>query len=469
MLFNSCEFLLFLGVVLLLTFLVPHKYRWLILLIASCGFYMAFVPVYILILFATIVIDYWAGIRIEDSTNKLARSAYLIASIVSVCGILFYFKYFNFLAAAVQAFAGMLGLNYSARLLEIILPIGLSFHTFQSLSYVIEVYKGRQTAERHFGYYSLYVMYFPQLVAGPIERPQNLLKQFKTPTSFDWQRFYEGLCLCLLGFFKKVVVSDTLGGCVDLVYDQPDRRSGLDFALATYFFSLQIYGDFSGYSDIARGVSRMFGIELMVNFRAPYFSSSVSEFWSRWHISLSTWFRDYVYIPMGGNRVSAVRCYFNVMTVFVLSGIWHGANWTFVVWGVLHGLYVVLERVLGGRKPVEPGDRSGWVRNMAAGLLTYHLVLITWVFFRAHSVGEAFIILNTVATDLGALTCGLTGQHLLVIALFLGMEILDYLYPKWKTAEEGDSLLKMWCPLALLFTILLLGVERGAQFIYFQF
>src|ERR1051326_7662558 len=354
MLFNSLSFLIFFLVVSTLYFALPHRFRWMLLLGASCFFYMCFIPIYILILAATIGVDYVAGILIEGTPDPAWKKGYLMMSIVSVCAILFVFKYFNFLNNNLAALARVLHWNYPIKTLRLILPIGLSFHTFQSLSYVFEVYRGRQPAEKHFGLYSLYVMYFPQLVAGPIERPQNLLHQFKQIKRFDWQRIGDGLSLSLWGLFKKVVVADSLAIYTDTIYNNSRLHTGTSLLLATYFFAIQIYCDFSGYSDIARGISRIYGIELMKNFETPYFARSISEFWSRWHISLSTWFRDYVYIPLGGNRVVLARNIFNIGVVFLISGLWHGANWTFVIWGALHGMYYLVWRSL---EPVAAGVR----------------------------------------------------------------------------------------------------------------
>lgn len=286
MLFNSFQFLLFFPIVTLIYFLLPHKYRWFHLLVASCVFYMFFIPAYILILFITIFIDYFAGIWIEKSTNQGKKKTYLILSIISTCLFLFIFKYFNFFTDNFNGIAQLIHWNYSLKTMAIILPIGLSFHTFQSLSYVIEVYNGNQKAEKHFGIYSLYVMFYPQLVAGPIERPQNLLHQFYEKHEFDYVRVSNGLKLMAWGLFKKVVIADRLSVFVNQVYNNPYDYKGLSLVVATIFFTFQIYCDFSGYSDIAIGSAQVMGFKLMDNFNRPYFSKSISEFWKRWHISL---------------------------------------------------------------------------------------------------------------------------------------------------------------------------------------
>jgi alginate O-acetyltransferase complex protein AlgI len=469
-LFNSFAFIIFFVAVTTLFFVLPHRLRWLMLLLASCFFYMFFVPIFILILAATIVVDYLAGILIEDTPDPRKKKIFLSMSIVSVCVVLFVFKYFNFFNANFAALAAALHWNYSIEALSILLPIGLSFHTFQSLSYVIEVYRGRQKAERHFGIFALYVMYFPQLVAGPIERPQNLLHQFHQQKYFDLSRLQDGLSLALWGLFKKVVVADSLAIYTDTVYNSSSHHSGLSLLVATYCFAFQIYCDFSGYSDIARGVSRVYGIELMKNFDAPYFSKSISEFWTRWHISLSTWFRDYVYIPLGGNRVSLGRNFFNLFFVFLLSGFWHGANWTFIAWGGLHGMYLIAERLWGiARMRLGISNKGGLLRQGLAVLLTFHLVTVAWVFFRARDVATAFDIVRRMLVPTGPLffdavlvQCAL-GVLIVIVGDWL-IRRTDY----WDNLDRYPAT-RFATSMAMLFGISLLGVESGAQFIYFQF
>jgi len=472
-LFNSFSFVSFFGVVTLLFFVLPHSLRWLMLLLASCFFYMSFVPIYILILAVTIIIDYGAGIWIEDTFDPSKKKIFLALSIVSVCAVLFVFKYFNFFNANVAALAAALHWNYPIEALRIALPIGLSFHTFQSLSYVIEVYRGRQKAEHHFGIYALYVMYFPQLVAGPIERPQNLLHQFHERKYFDLSRLQDGLSLALWGLFKKVVVADSLAIYVDTIYNNSSYHNGATLLVATYCFAFQIYCDFSGYSDIARGVSRVYGIELMKNFDAPYFSRSISEFWTRWHISLSTWFRDYVYIPLGGNRVSSGRNFFNLFTVFVLSGFWHGANWTFILWGALHGIYLIAERLWGIAREwlgVVPPVEAGPVRKALSVLLVFHLVLVAWVFFRVSDMATAFDITRRMLVPTGNIFFDpILVQGVLGVLLVTGGDWLIRRTDYWNNLCRYPVALRFATCLAMLFGISLLGVEKGSQFIYFQF
>jgi alginate O-acetyltransferase complex protein AlgI len=389
-LFNSLEFLIFFPVVTALYFAVPLRARWGVLLVASSVFYMAFIPEYVLIIYATIAVDYVAGLMIARS-HAGRRKAWLVASLVANIGALCVFKYFNFFIDNANAASAAMGIGTTFARWDIILPIGLSFHTFQAMSYTIEVYRGNVAPERNFAVYALYVMFYPQLVAGPIERPQNILHQLRIEHRFDQKLATWGLRLMLWGFFKKVVVADRLAHIVDVVYTNPDAWAGPILVLATVAFAFQIYADFSGYSDIAIGAAAVMGIQLMTNFRQPYVSRSVSEFWSRWHISLSSWFRDYVYIPLGGNRVGKGRNAFNLMVTFLLSGLWHGANWTYVIWGGLNGAFLVVERTFG----LDKG------RSVVRVAVTFALICVTWVFFRAASVSDAVNVLMGFGRDVG--------------------------------------------------------------------
>ncbi|MFO0777698.1 MAG: MBOAT family O-acyltransferase [Nitrospira sp.] len=475
MLFNSFDFIVFFIVVTSAYFVLPHWLRWPMLLSASCFFYMSFIPIYIFILFTTIIIDYFAGIWIEDTEAPNKKRLYMLLSVASVCVVLFFFKYFNFFNQNVEALASILHWNYPMEALRIILPIGLSFHTFQSLSYVLEVYRGKQRAERHIGIYALYVMYFPQLVAGPIERPQNLLHQFHEPKTFSWMRLGEGLSLMLWGLFKKVVVADNLAVYVDTVYNSAGRHTGTSLLLATYFFAFQIYADFSGYSDVARGASRVYGIDLMKNFETPYFSTSIPEFWSRWHISLSTWFRDYVYIPLGGNRVSVERNSFNLFLVFLVSGFWHGANWTFIAWGGMHGIYMVVYRLAGhATRFLSPDKRRGkpiLVIQALKLIFTFHLVLLAWIFFRADSLATAGQIFRKIAFDHGSLfwDASVIPQALFAIAVLLSLDVFNRMTDYWENQDSFHVGFRMAYVVVLFFVVVLFGVDSGTQFIYFQF
>lgn len=474
MLFNSIEFVIFFIVVTGLYFLLNHRYRWILLLISSCYFYMAFVPVYILILGFTIVIDYFAGILIEGSTGK-RRKSWLVVSLIANIGVLAIFKYYNFINDNITALLYGVGQSNPIPYLNILLPIGLSFHTFQAMSYTIEVYRGHQKAERHFGIYSLYVMFYPQLVAGPIERPQNLLFQFYKEHKFEYSRVISGLQLMLWGFFKKLVIADRLAVYVDSIYNNADYHNGPTLIVATIFFAFQIYCDFSGYSDIAIGSAKVMGFDLMTNFKRPYFSSSISEFWSRWHISLSTWFRDYLYISLGGNRVSIPRWYFNLFIVFLISGLWHGANWTYIIWGALNGLYLVFALVRARYIDAFFQNNINLPSPLVKGLnilVTFALICFSWIFFRAASFQDASLIITKMVTTGGSVFVSnafLFLYCILAIILLMGIELRQELKGQILFFKSDRLILRNLSYIFLILLILLIGVFDGGQFIYFQF
>jgi alginate O-acetyltransferase complex protein AlgI len=312
MLFNSLEFLVFFIVVSILYYTAPFKYRWSVLLVASCFFYMVFKPVYILILGFTIIVDYYIGIWLGVEKDEKKRKQIITLSILANLGVLVVFKYYNFFIDNINEVSTIFGRTFKMNYLGIILPIGLSFHTFQAMSYTIEVYRNKFPSEKHLGIYSLYVMFYPQLVAGPIERPQNVIPQLKKNIPLKYDNISAGVKLIILGLFKKVVVADRLSYFVNMTYDNPEQYAGFATWIGTFFFCFQIYCDFSGYSDIALGTAKTMGYDLMENFRNPYYSKSISEFWKRWHISLSTWFKDYLYIPLGGSRTTLILCFRNI-------------------------------------------------------------------------------------------------------------------------------------------------------------
>ncbi|MCX7923709.1 MAG: MBOAT family protein [Clostridia bacterium] len=488
MLFNSIEFLIFFPIVTFLYFILPHKFRWFMLLAASCIFYMAFIPAYILILALTIVVDYFAGIYIEKSEGERKR-LFLILSIVSTTAILFIFKYFNFFNANMASLARLLHWNYSIESLSIILPIGLSFHTFQSLSYVIEVYRGHQKAERNFGIYSLYVMFYPQLVAGPIERPQNLLHQFYKEHKFEYKRVTDGLKLMAWGFFKKVVIADRLAILVNQVYNNPTNYEGVPLIVATIFFAFQIFCDFSGYSHIAIGAAQVMGFNLMENFRRPYFSKSISEFWKRWHISLSTWFKDYLYISMGGNRVPKWRWHFNLFFTFMVSGLWHGSNWTFIIWGALNGFYLVFSLWTDDiRKTITKLSglsRLPRLHNLLKLGITFSLICFSWIFFRANSLHDAVYIVSHLfkgfenIPNIQALTDSLFKlglrqyEFFIAVASIIIMELIHIVEQRKGSVRailsEKPAWFRWTAYYLLVTSILVFGVFGNQEFIYFQF
>jgi len=488
MLFNSLQFFVFFSVVTTTYFVLPQKYRWFLLLASSCYFYMAFIPVYILILGFTIVIDYIAGIYLEK-TQGGKKKWFLIASLIANIGVLAIFKYYNFLNTNLSIFLHGAGYKNPIPYLSILLPIGLSFHTFQAMSYTIEVYRGNQKAERHFGIYSLYVMFYPQLVAGPIERPQNLLHQFREYHPFDYERVTDGLKLMVWGLFKKVVIADRLAIVVDKVFNNPTEYSGLSFIIAIVFFSFQIFCDFSGYSDMAIGAAQVMGFKLMKNFDRPYHSKSISEFWKRWHISLSSWFRDYLYISLGGNRVTIPRWYLNTFIVFLVSGLWHGANWTFVIWGAIHGFYLVFalitKDIRGKFTKLIRLDTIPALNVFFQISITFILTNFAWIFFRANSVSDAFFIIKHSITGLSAnfstlyhhtpmkLELGLPRSEILIglvaVLLMEIIHIMQYRFHIMDWIRSKPAYVRWGIYYAAIIIIVYYGVYEKRQFIYFQF
>ena len=408
MLFNSIDFLIFLPIVLVIYYIIPMKYKHIWLLISSYYFYMCWNAKYVLLIFVSTVITYLSGILIDKvektwpDVNDIGKYKKLILalSFVSNLGILFYFKYINFTLDIVTRVLSKMNISMNVPVFDVILPVGISFYTFQALSYSVDVYRGEVAPEHDFFRYALFVSFFPQLVAGPIERSKNLLTQLREPRKFDFGYAFDGILLMLWGFFLKIVLADRIAIFVDTVYGDCEHYQGIYLIVATVLFAVQIYCDFSGYSSIAMGTAKLLGIELMDNFNAPYLSTSVADFWRRWHISLTSWFKDYLYIPLGGSKKGILRKYLNKMIVFMLSGLWHGAQLTFVVWGAINGLYQVIGEVLMPiRKKVS--DIIGINRNSEgvyalSVLATFALVDFTWIFFRADSLGRAIYIIKSI-------------------------------------------------------------------------
>ena len=465
MLFNSPAFLLFFPIVTIVFFLLQHKWRWLWLLAASCYFYMFFRPIYILILFFTIAVDYAAGILIENSNDKKHRKFWLVASLLANIGVLIFFKYINFFGQTLHDLTG-LGSATNAPILNIILPVGLSFHTFQAMSYTIEVYRGNQKAERHSGIYALYVMFYPQLVAGPIERPGHMLPQLHKEQHFDYDKVSKGLRRMLWGFFKKLVIADRLSFFVNMVFVQPHQYTGWPLIWAMLFFAFQIYADFSGYCDIAIGAANVMGFDLMENFRLPYFSSSIGEFWKRWHISLSSWFRDYVYKPLGGNRNGNSKWTLNILIVFAISGLWHGAAWTYVIWGILHALFLIVEKT---------ASRFIRLPRTLSMILTFIVVTLAWVFFRAESMNDAMYILSHLRPSMDNLI-GLPlisstsfVLSLLLTALMITTELIQVKQNELGISIAKKPILRYVMNYGLIMLIIIFGIFEEQTFIYFQF
>ena len=482
MIFSSFEFLIFYVVVVALFFAVPQRLRWIVLLSASYYFYMSWRAEYVVLIVAATLINYAAGLGMERSRDPVVRKALLVAGVSSSLGILFTYKYADFVSESVQQALG--GLGYAAEMpyLHLVLPLGISFYTFQAIGYAIDVYRGDTRAERHLGIFALYVSFFPQLIAGPIERSHRLLPQFRRNHYLVPERVTSGLQLVLWGLVKKLIVADSVAVVVDTVYADPSAFSAPYLLLATVFFTVQIYCDFSGYSDMAVGTARILGYDLMTNFRRPYFARSVAEFWRRWHISLSTWFRDYVYKPLGGNRVSRPLWMRNILVVFVLSGIWHGANWTFLAWGLVHGLTLI-----GSALTEAPRRRLVEAIGLARMPVLHHgvqvaivvvIAIVAWVFFRAQSIGEAMDVIagfgDWEGARLGTLfTLGLTRFQMAtsvlgIFVLFL-VEAAQEFRPRIVDRAWDNRGVRWALYAGAVYGIVSFGVFGQIEFIYFQF
>ena len=483
MLLSSFSFLAFFTALAITYYAVPHRFRWPLLLAASLYFYATFSPNYVVLLLGITLIAYWGGRGVEAADSTEARRALLTVSAAAVVGALLAFKYYDFFVTSLDAALASVGLGGSTPLfprLDLVLAVGLSFYTFSCLSYLVDVNARRLPAERHFGHFALYVSFFPKLLAGPIERAKPFLSQIRRPVQFSASGVTLGLQVMLWGLFKKVVIADHLAGFVDTIYAQPTFSSPADLVLATYFFAFQLYCDFSGYSDMAIGASKILGIDLMENFRRPYLSTSVPEFWAkRWHLSLAGWFRDYMYVPMGGSRVSRIRRYGNVLAVFLVSGLWHGANWTFVVWGGVNGLYQVLSLMTRRARSrlAEMIAVPAPAKTVLDVLVTFHLILVTWVFFRAESLSDAFAILGRATGSLVQLPSLIWARimaggvlfSLLLIALLISVEIIDERRPLWERLAAQPRYVRWGVYYLLVFGLIVLGTWQGQAFVYMQF
>lgn len=490
MLFNSIEFLIFFPIVTLLYFAIPHKVRYIWLLLASYFFYMCWNPKYALLMGFSTVSTYFAGLMIGKSKKELHKKVWVGASFAINIAILFFFKYFDFALANINSVLGLLNVELINPSFDVILPVGISFYTFQALGYTVDVYRGDIECEKNILRYALFVSFFPQLVAGPIERSGNLIKQLRERHYFDTKRVANGLMLMLWGFFEKLVIADRAAYVVDTVYNNYTNYTGVVIVLATVLFAFQIYCDFASYSDIARGAAQVMGFDLMKNFETPYFAKSVAEFWRRWHISLSSWFRDYVYIPLGGNRRGKLRKYFNIFVVFFLSGLWHGASWSFVVWGMLNGLYQIVDDATKKAR-LAISEKMGLDRNVFSNkllkvIVTFALVDFSWIFFRAGSFTAALTMIKNmfaefnpwVLTDGTLFKLGLDSADMFVLLVSLGvlfvMSVLKYkgMNIRQTLAKQGIWF-RYFVYLAGIFAVLVWGIYGPAydasQFIYFQF
>jgi D-alanyl-lipoteichoic acid acyltransferase DltB (MBOAT superfamily) len=479
MLFNSLEYFAFLPVTVAVFFLLPARVRWVWLLGASWFFYALWSAHYLALFIANTLVAYLAGIGIARASVESRRKWIAGGAIALLLGTLLVFKYLDFVLLSLRGLLSWFGVEAKLPKLGLELPIGVSFYTFQAIAYVVDTWRRQVDAERHFGRFALYKAFFPQMVAGPIERPSRLLPMLRKPTRLEYDRITSGASLILWGLMKKVVVADRLAVYVNEVYDHPGKYEGLPTLLATYFFAFQIYCDFSGYSDIAVGSARLFGYDLMQNFDRPYFSRSVREFWTRWHISLSSWFRDYVYVPLGGSRISARRTQLNVFVVFLLSGLWHGAAWTFIAWGALHGLYLLVgdaTKDLRARVARSVGlERTPRLAVFLERVAVFHLVCFAWIFFRAEGFGDAWKIVKATfqPSFSRVLVAHVNGYEFgLGVAGIAAILAVSAWQRQANTADflETRRTWKRWTlQYAMLLAIVLFGQFNLTKFIYFQF
>ena len=485
MTFNSLEFLIFYPIVALLYFLLPRRAGWVMLLLASYYFYMCYQAELVVLILGTTLISWLASHAIVRTERRGVRRLWLALTLVVCFGVLFFYKYFNFLSDTVTGLITLFGGQVSSFELDLLLPVGISFYTFQTLSYVIDVYRGDVKPERNFFFYALFVSFFPQLVAGPIERPGNLIPQLREKHKWSADNAVKGAKHMLVGFFKKICVADVIAVYVNSVYNGVEDASALGIIIATALFAIQIYCDFSGYTDIAIGCARIMGIKLMQNFDHPYMATTIKGFWGRWHISLSGWFKDYLYIPLGGNRRGKPRALINVFIVFLVSGLWHGANWTFVLWGALHGAYQIVGTLTKGAR-----DRL-WARfglldsaalKWARRATVFVLVSFAWIFFRANTISDALLIMKKLfavgwSVGIGETfsAMGLGVVSLLTVVFAIATLILIDRMLTYDDAPDRSGVLVRggafvyfaWA--ILLCWLLLLSSGTLSTFIYFQF
>tara|TARA_B110000285_G_C15079000_1_gene592372 strand:- start:132 stop:1529 length:1398 start_codon:yes stop_codon:yes gene_type:complete len=465
MLFNSFDFIVFLPIVLLLFFAFQQKFRVAVLLVASYYFYMSWNPIYILLIVASTITDYSAGRALSKTSKQQSRNLILAISIIVNLGLLFFFKYTDFLLENINATVEI-ATNKEApfTLLELIIPVGISFYTFQTISYTIDVYNRKVEAEKNLSQFALYVSFFPQLVAGPIERYSALAPQFKSVFKLTKTNLSNGFRLMLYGLFMKMVVADNIGIVVDETYNNIGDTNSLNLMLSAVLYSFQIYCDFHGYSTIAIGVARLFDVQLSANFKAPYLAHSLTTFWRKWHITLTTWFRDYIYYPLGGNRVSKAKWFVAVTLVFIVSGIWHGAQWTFIIWGALHGIITVLEKLLSlDRKS------NNNVINLLKGMITFVMVTLLWVFFRSPDLESAAAFFEGILVNTNNAFVLPDVETWILVGLFF---VFDAVTRKSDFAQwiNNKSLVLRWSVYFVLAFLILSRSGTDVQpFIYFQF
>lgn len=469
MTFNSLPFLIFLPLSVLLYYSLAPRYRWILLLGLSYFFYMWWNPAYIVLIVVSTLIDFFAARAIEQQKSRKNQRKLLMLSLVTNLGLLFSFKYYGFFTKSAEGIFKIAGFDFQFPYMDVLLPVGISFYTFQTLSYTLDVFYGRQKADQHLGYFALYVCYFPQLVAGPIERYDRLAPQLRKDIKPEYDNFSRGLRLILFGLFVKMVIADNMAPIVDEVYKNPEILGSWHILTGLVFYSFQIYADFYGYSTIAVGTALLMGVSLMDNFKTPYLSRNISEFWQRWHISLSTWFRDYLYIPLGGNQVKYSFWILNILIVFTISGLWHGANYTFVIWGSLFGVIYIFERFFseqwGWRTPEAWG-----IQRIPGVIKTFVLVTLAWVFFRSPDIGTAGKIFSGIYSNWGIADPWFPATEILVwLGLFIALDILLFndRFDYWAGRKPAWARWTIYA--VLLFGITAFGGTDNQPFIYFQF
>jgi D-alanyl-lipoteichoic acid acyltransferase DltB (MBOAT superfamily) len=483
MLFNSFEYLLFLPLVVALYFTIPVKWRWLLLLVASYFFYMCWKAEYAILILFTTLVDYFVALKMGKEPFRKKKKRWLVLSIIVNLGMLAGFKYLNFFSESVNDLLQVTNSGYSFPLYRILLPVGISFYIFQSLSYTIDVYRGIKKPEEHFGKFALYVSFFPQLVAGPIERSTSLLPQINNPRAFSTQNLVSGLKLILWGFFKKLVIADRLGMFVSLIYENPSQYNGLPIILATVLFAFQLYCDFSGYTDIARGSARILGYELMINFNRPLSATSLRDFWNRWHISLTTWFRDYLLYSLPyikNKKIVRNKIYRNLFITFLLMGLWHGAAWTFVIFGAFHGLVLVLESI--AEKPIARLHeltgifRYKGVKTRLGIAYNFGILVFSLFFFRANSLSDSMLLLSSAfdfsnsAEAVKAILKNLEVVFgIMMIVVLLWAEHLHAKHNLVSVIASKPMIIRWPAYIGFIFFVLLFGVLHQQKFIYFQF
>ena len=489
MLFNAVSYAVFLPIVFALFWIMPKKYRWSVLLVASYYYYISWGLKYCVWIILTTVLSFFCARGIEKFDETKKKKFLLYLPVVFSLGTLVFFKYFNFLSTSLTSLLRLFSLPVDDFTLKLVMPLGISFYSFQTVGYLVDVYKGKITAQTHFGKYALFISFFPHVLSGPIARANDLLPQLECDKNFSFDEASYGMRQFVWGLFKKIVVSDLCAALVDKIYNGLEGRAGFVLVLATVLYAFQIYCDFSGYSDMAIGSAKLFGINLMTNFKNPYTSQSIKEFWGRWHISLSTWFRDYIYIPLGGNRVNFFRYGVNIIITFLVSGLWHGAASTFIIWGLIHGVIQVIETLIYKQKPfLKFAPKKGEKKILCLSgiiklLLTFAIVCFAWIFFRANSLHDAVYVITNMFKGMGnpllyikeGVNClGLDNEMIIRLFPSLGLLIItDFMFLKNDLFKKIGEINPVFRWIIYIFVLLMIIVlkpsDANANFIYFQF